>query len=68
MAKKRSSRKKISTRPIVKQIDLHIKELRSVKSGATAKGKKEADRHIKKLHRLKMMAMDACEGFLMLVD
>jgi len=68
LAKKRSSGGKVSTRPIVKQIDTHIKELRALKSAAaTPQARKKADRHIKKLTKLRSLATRDCDGYFLLV-
>ena len=67
MAKKRSSPKKRHTiKPLVKQIDTHIKRLKKAKTkkGTTPQEKKQLDKHIGHLRRVKMLAMDGCDAFL----
>jgi hypothetical protein len=71
VAKKRSgarARTQVSTRPLVKQIDAHIKTLKALKTKATPQQKKKADRHIGKLTRLKRLAMADCDGFILSID
>lgn len=67
MAKTRRARKtKLTTKPIVKHIDGHVKQLRKMKAGATPQQKKQLQRHIVKLTRIRKMAMDACDGYYLL--
>jgi hypothetical protein len=68
LAKKRSSSRRISTRPIVKQIDSHIKALRAIKAGASPQEKKKAQRHIGKLTKIRAMTTAICDGYFLRVD
>lgn len=69
--KKRSSKKGQHTiKPLVKQIDTHIKRLTKAKrkKGATPDQKKQLDKHIKHLHRVKILAMDGCDDFILAMN
>lgn len=72
MAKRRSSsrKKRLTLKPVVKQIESHIKTLRKMKTkkGSTPQQKKQMDRHIKHLHRVRMIAMDGCDEFILAID
>ena len=64
--KKRSSAKKRHTiKPLVKQIDTHIKRLKKAKTkkGATPQQKKQVDVHIAKFTRVRTLAVDICHLF-----
>ena len=69
--KKRSSKKGQHTiKPLVKHIDTHIKRLKKAKArkGTTPEQKKQLDRHIKHLGRVKVLAMDGCEDFILAMN
>lgn len=54
--------KKVSTKHVGKAIKLAIKQLRAVRSSATAKGKKHIDLNIKALRQSSDRIMAACKG------
>ncbi len=65
--KRRSAKKQHTIKPLVKQIDTHIKRLRKAKAkkGTTPAQKKQLDKHIKHLSRVKLLAMDGCDLFIL---
>ena len=69
MAKKRSSSKKHTLKPLVKAVDSHIKKLRKAKAKkrATPQQKKALDKHIGHLKRVRAMMTDGCDDFILAV-
>jgi len=70
VAKKRSSSsKKHTLKPVVKAIDSQMKKLRKAKKkkGNTPQQKKALDKHIGHLKRVRAMATDGCDDFVLAV-
>lgn len=69
MAKKKrsSAKRKHTIKPLVKQIDTHIKRLKKAKrkKGTTPEQKKRLDKHVTHLVRVKRLAMDGCDAFIL---
>ncbi len=63
--KKTASRKQHTLKPLVRQIDTHIRRLKAMKAKkrATPQEKKQLDKHIGHLRRVKMLTMDGCDDF-----
>jgi hypothetical protein len=67
---RRSKKRQHTIKPLVKQIDAHIKRLKKAKAkkGTTPQQKKQLDKHIKHMSRVKVLAMDGCDAFILAMN